>query len=84
MIHLTRWNFSFFNVFRISKHHSRGIWKLDSVIQLLYKLASLGRVSLGDVYIQNLTVGAAEANVALAIDMVVLIISPVKKYTFFT
>ena len=84
MIHLARWNFSFFNVFRISKHHSRGIWKLDSVIQLLYKLASLGRVSLGDVYIQNLTVGAAEANVALAIDMVVLIISPVKKYTFFT
>ncbi len=84
MIHLTRWNFSFFNVFRISKHHSRGIWKLDSVIQLLYKLASLGRVSLGYISIQNLTVGAAEANVPLAIDMVVLIISPVKKDTSFT
>ena len=81
MIHLTWWNFS---VFRISKHYSRGIWKLDSVIQLLYKLASLGRVSLGDVSIQNLTIRAAESNVALAIDMVVLIISPVKKDTYFT
>ena len=84
MIHLTRRNFSVFNVLWISKHHSRGIWKLDSVIQLLYKLASLGRVSLGYISIQNLTVGAAEANVPLAIDMVVLIISPVKKDTSFT
>ena len=82
MIHLTWWNFSVFLVFQISEHHSRGIWKLDSVIQLLYKLASLGRVSQGDVSIQNLTIRAAESNVALAIDMVVLIISPVKKDTF--